>query len=96
MRGGGGFCESIVETGEAWRLVVSWYSLITQQQTHVVSVDTAPVTFQTPSMSSFWGGIGNTALRFVAGVIGRELFSRLRVRLSVLSQFRSVALSEDV
>jgi hypothetical protein len=92
---GGGFGEGVVKAGEAG-ICFSWYSLIAQQQTHVVSVETAPVTFQVPSMSFFCGGIGNTALRFVAGVIGKELFSRLRVRLAVSSQLRSVALSEDV
>ena len=93
---GGGFGEGVVETGEAWSHIVSWYSLITQKRSYVVSVETAPVTFQIPGMSFFCGGIGNTALRFVAGVIGKELFSRLRVRLSVSSQLRSVALREDV
>jgi hypothetical protein len=59
---------------------------------YVVLVDTALDTFQTPSMSLFLGGIGNTALRFVAGVIGSELFSRLKAKLSVSSQLRVEAL----
>jgi hypothetical protein len=51
--------------------------------THVVSVETASVTFQTPSMSFFWGGMGKAELVLVAGEIGSELLARLRLRLSV-------------
>ena len=62
---------------------------------YVVSVDTAPVTFQTPSMLFFWGGIGKVELRLVAGEVGSELLARLNVRLRVSSQFRSDALKRN-
>ena len=57
-----------------------------------MSVDTAPVTFQTPCISLFCGGVGKAELRLVAGGIGSELLTRLKVKLSVSSQFRSEAL----
>ena len=63
--------------------------------TYVVSVETASVTFQTPSMSFFWGGTGKVELRLVAGEIGSELLARLRVRLSVWSQLRVEALKSQ-
>jgi hypothetical protein len=61
-------------------------------ETYVVSVEIAPVTFQTPSMSFFWGGMGNAELRLVAGEMGSELLARFNVRLAVWSQLSSEAL----